>query len=48
MLLGKVFKNISHKYKLINFNNIRFNSKDCKLNDIFLQLMEIILMGMNI
>ena len=35
MLLGKVFKNISHKYKLINFNNIRFNSKDCKPNDIF-------------
>ena len=35
MLLGKVFKNINHKYKSIKFNNIRFNSKDCKSNDIF-------------
>ena len=35
MLLGKVFKNINQKYKSINFNNIRFNSKDCKSNDIF-------------
>ena len=35
MLLGKVLKNINKKYKNINFNNIRFNSKDCKKNDIF-------------
>ncbi len=35
MLLGKVFKNINRKYKSIKFNNIRFNSKDCKSNDIF-------------
>ena len=35
MLLGKVLKNIKKKYKNINFNNIRFNSKDCKKNDIF-------------
>ena len=35
MLLGKVFKNISKKYKNIQFKDIRFNSKDCKPNDIF-------------
>ena len=35
MLLGKVIKNINQKYKSIKFNNIRFNSKDCKSNDIF-------------
>ena len=35
MLLGKVLKNIKKKYKSIIFNNIRFNSKDCKKNDIF-------------
>ena len=35
MLLGKVLKNIKKKYKNINFNDIRFNSKDCKKNDIF-------------
>ena len=35
MLLGKVFKNINQKYKSIKFKNIRFNSKDCKYNDIF-------------
>ena len=35
MLLGKVLENIEKKYKNINFNNIRFNSKDCKKNDIF-------------
>ena len=35
MLLGKVFKNINKKYKNIQFKDIRFNSKDCKPNDIF-------------
>ncbi len=35
MLLGKVLTNLKKKYKQIKFNNIRFNSKDCKLNDIF-------------
>ena len=38
MLLGKVFKNINKKYKSINFKNIRFNSKECKLMIFFLQL----------
>ena len=35
MLLGKVIKNINYKYKSIRFKNIKFNSNDCKLNDIF-------------
>ena len=35
MLLGEVFKNINKKYKNIYFKNIRFNSKECKPNDIF-------------
>ena len=35
MLLGKVFKNVNRKYKSVKFNNIRFNSKKCKPNDIF-------------
>ena len=35
MLLGKIFKNINQKFKSIKFNNIRFNSKDCKPDDIF-------------
>ncbi len=35
MLLGKLFKNINKKYKSIKFKNIRFNSKECKSNDIF-------------
>ena len=35
MLLSKIFKNINKKYRLIKFENIRFNSKECKLNDIF-------------
>ena len=35
MLLGNVLKNISKKYRSIQFKNIRFNSKDCKPNDIF-------------
>ncbi len=38
MLLGQVFKKINQKYKLIKFNNIKFNSKDCKPNDIFFAL----------
>ena len=40
MLLGKVFKNIDQKYKNIHFKGIRFNSKECKPNDIFLLLKE--------
>ncbi len=35
MLLGKVFKNIDKKYKNIHFKDIRFNSKECKPNDVF-------------
>ncbi len=35
MLLDKVITNLKEKYKKVKFNNIRFNSKDCKLNDIF-------------
>ena len=35
MLLGKVFKNINKKYKNIHFKDIKFNSKECKPNDIF-------------
>ena len=35
MLLGKVFKNINKKYKNIRFKDIKFNSKECKPNDIF-------------
>ena len=35
MLLGKVFKNINQKYRSIQFKDIRFNSKECKTNDIF-------------
>ncbi len=35
MLLGRVFKKINKKYKTIKFKNIRFNSNDCRPNDIF-------------
>ncbi len=35
MLLGKILKNIDKKYKSIQFKNIKFNSNDCKTNDIF-------------
>jgi len=38
MLLGKLIKNINPAYKSIRFNNIRFNSKDCKTNDIFFSI----------
>ncbi len=38
MLLGKLIKNIKPAYKSIRFNNIRFNSKDCKTNDIFFSI----------
>ena len=38
MLLGELIKNIKPKYKSIKFNNIRFNSKDCKTNDIFFSI----------
>ena len=38
MLLGKLIKNIKPAYKFIRFNNIRFNSKDCKTNDIFFSI----------
>ena len=48
MLLGEVFKNINKKYKNIYFKNIRFNSKECKPNDIFLLFRETILTAINI
>ena len=35
MILGQVLQNINKKYKTIKFRNIRFNSKECKPNDIF-------------
>ena len=35
MLLGEVLNNINKKYRKIKFNNIKFNSKECKQNDIF-------------
>ena len=35
MLLRKVFKNINKKYRNIHFKDIKFNSKECKPNDIF-------------
>ncbi len=38
MLLSQIFKNINKKYKSIKFKNIRFNSKDCKANDIFFSI----------
>jgi len=38
MLLGKVFKNINQKYKSIKFKEIRFNSRECKSNDIFFSI----------
>ena len=38
MLLGKLIKKIKPAYKSIRFNNIRFNSKDCKTNDIFFSI----------
>ena len=41
MLLGKLIKNIKPAYKSIKFNNIRFNSRDCKTNDIFFLFREI-------
>ena len=41
MLLGKLIKNIKPAYKSIKFNNIRFNSKDCKKTIFFFQSKEI-------
>ena len=38
MLLSKVFKNIHKNFRNVKFKNIRFNSKDCKQNDIFFAL----------
>ena len=38
MLLGQLIKNIKPAYKSIKFNNIRFNSKDCKTDDIFFSI----------
>ena len=38
MLLGEIIKNIKPAYKSIKINNIRFNSKDCKTNDIFFSI----------
>ena len=35
MLLSKLFKKYKQQYKSIKFKNIKFNSKDCKPNDIF-------------
>ena len=35
MLLGQVIKKINKKFKKIKFNGIKFNSKECKPNDIF-------------
>ena len=35
MFLGEVLKNINKKYRKIKFNNIKFNSRNCKPNDIF-------------
>ena len=35
MLLGKAIKKINKKYKQFKFKGIKFNSKDCKPNDIF-------------
>ena len=38
MLLSKVLPNIKKEYKNTKFKNIRFNSKECKLNDIFFSI----------
>ena len=35
MLLGKILTKIKKKYKRISFRNIKFNSNNCKPNDIF-------------
>ena len=35
MLLGEVLKNINKKHKKIRFSNIKFDSRDCKPNDLF-------------
>ena len=48
MLLGEIFKNINKKYKKIKFKDIKFNSKDCKSNDIFLPLKAVMKMVKNI
>ena len=38
MLLGKVLKKINQKYKLVKFNSIRFDSRNCRSNDIFFSI----------
>ncbi len=38
MLLSKVLPNIKKEYKNTKFKNIRFNSQECKLNDIFFSI----------
>ena len=35
MLLSQAFENINKKYSNIKFNKIRFDSRECKPNDIF-------------
>ena len=38
MLLGKILTKIKKKYKRISFRNIKFNSNNCKPNDIFFSI----------
>ena len=38
MLLGKILTKIKKKYKRISFRNIKFNSNNCKPNDVFFSI----------
>ena len=38
MQIGKVIKNLNSKYKSHIFSEIKFNSKKCKKNDIFVSI----------
>jgi len=38
MQIGKVIKNLNSKYKSHIFSDIKFNSKKCKKNDIFVSI----------
>ena len=38
MQIGKVIKNLNSKYKYHIFSDIKFNSKKCKKNDIFVSI----------
>ena len=38
MQIGKVIKNLNSKYKSHFFSDIKFNSKKCKKNDIFVSI----------